>query len=94
MDNIMTPKAKGKKNPRTYNNLLTIVHSAVTFNIPLKHQPFLKGKDGKQKVYSFIHTDIVTKCSCNMISVTNNLFEFFFCLYYKYGDACLFSNPR
>lgn len=73
----MTPKAKGKKSPSTYNNLLTTVHSAVTFNILLKHQPFLKGKDGKQKVYSFIHTDLVTKCSCNMISVTNNLFEFF-----------------
>lgn len=68
------------KRKQACKNLLTIVHWAVTSNVPLKYWLFLKGEDRKQKVYSFIRVDFVRKCGCDMISVRNNLLEIFLSL--------------
>lgn len=51
------------------------MHRAVTLNVPWLSLLPVKGEDGKQKVYHFIHTDLFWKCGCDMISVRSNLLD-------------------
>lgn len=53
-DSLISPKGI-----QAYKLFLTTLHWAVTFNVPLIYSLFVKGEDGKQKVYHFIHTDLV-----------------------------------
>lgn len=86
-DSLISPKGN-----QAYTILLTTLHWAVTFDVPLTYLRFVKGEDGKQKVYHFIHADFVWKCGCDMISVRNNLLDISVSAW-EHRVACLFSIP-